>query len=368
MKHLVMLGAGHAHLHLLSTLAAQPLAGVQITLVTSHPRQLYSGLVPGFVAGHYTLEDCMIPLEPLLKGTAINWLVRSVKALDASARSLTLDDDSWLGFDFLSINTGSVQSRQQIELMIPGARENGLFLRPIESFGALWPKVVELADTRRLRVAVIGAGAAGAELAMAIGYRLPGSSVTLLAGTGLAGNYTTAVRQRIARALQQRHITVLPDKAVGIAAGEVKLGSGARLVCDVPVIAIGAQAPAWLHGSGLALDESGFIAVDACQRSISDPQVFAAGDISTCVDRALAPSSGYAMGAGPALAENLRAALSGQAPKPYVHVPREKTLSLLSCGGRYAIATWGDYSAQGRWVWWLKDWIDRSFIKRYRRR
>lgn len=367
MKHLVMLGSGQAHLQLLSTLAAQPLAGVQITLVAPHPRQLYSGMVPGFVAGHYTLEDCVIPLEPLLKGTAINWLVRSVKALDASARSLTLDDDSSLGFDFLSINTGSVQSRQQIEMMIPGARENGLFLRPIESFGALWPKVVELADTRPLRVAVIGAGAAGVELAMAIGQRLPGSSVTLLAGGArVAGNYTTAVQQRIARALRQRHITVLPDKAVGIAAGEVKLGSGARLVCDVPVIAIGAQAPAWLHGSGLALDESGFIVVDACQRSIGDPQVFAAGDISTRVDRALARSSGYAMGAGPALAENLRAALSGQAPKPYV--PREKTLSLLSCGGRYAIATWGDYSAQGRWVWWLKDWIDRSFIKRYRRR
>lgn len=367
MKHLVMLGAGHAHLHLLSTLAAQPLAGVQITLVAPHPRQLYSGMVPGFVAGHYTLEDCVIPLEPLLKGTAINWLVRSVKALDASARSLTLDDDSSLGFDFLSINTGSVQSRQQIEMMIPGARENGLFLRPIESFGALWPKVVELADTRPLRVAVIGAGAAGVELAMAIGQRLPGSSVTLLAGGArVAGNYTTAVQQRIARALRQRHITVLPDKAVGIAAGEVKLGSGARLVCDVPVITIGAQAPAWLHGSGLALDESGFIVVDACQRSIGDPQVFAAGDISTRVDRALARSSVHAVRAGPALAENLRAALSGQAPKPYV--PREKTLSLLSCGGRYAIATWGDYSAQGRWVWWLKDWIDRSFIKRYRRR
>ena len=367
MKHLVMLGSGQAHLQLLSTLAAQPLAGVQITLVAPHPRQLYSGMVPGFVAGHYMLEDCVIPLEPLLKGTAINWLVRSVKALDASARSLTLDDDSSLGFDFLSINTGSVQSRQQIELMIPGARENGLFLRPMEGFGALWPKVVELADTRPLRVAVIGAGAAGVELAMAIGERLPGSSVTLLAGGArVAGNYTTAVQQRIARALRQRHITVLPDKAVGIAAGEVKLGSGARLVCDVPVIAIGAQAPAWLHGSGLALDESGFIVVDACQRSIGDPQVFAAGDISTRVDRALARSSVHAVRAGPALAENLRAALSGQAPKPYV--PREKTLSLLSCGGRYAIATWGDYSAQGRWAWWLKDWIDRSFIKRYRRR
>ena len=67
MKHLVMLGAGHAHVHLLSTLAAQPLAGVQITLVAPFPRQLYSGMVPGFVAGHYALEDKHEVLVPLVR-------------------------------------------------------------------------------------------------------------------------------------------------------------------------------------------------------------------------------------------------------------------------------------------------------------
>ena len=74
MKHLVLLGAGHAHIHVLSTLATHPLPGVQVTLVAPYPRQLYSGMVPGFVAGHYTLEDCVIQLEPLLKNTGIRWL------------------------------------------------------------------------------------------------------------------------------------------------------------------------------------------------------------------------------------------------------------------------------------------------------
>jgi len=158
---------------------------------------------------------------------------------------------------------------------------------------------------------------------------------------------------------------VLPDLAVGIQAGEVFLGCGARLACDVPVIATVTQAPAWLGSSGLVLTEDGFIAVDACQRSTSHTQVFAAGDVSTRVDRPLARSGMYAVRTGPALRKNLAAAVAGAEPSP--HEPAKNTLNLLSCGQQEAIASWGNYSAQGRWVWLLKDWIDRSFIKRYRR-
>lgn len=366
MKHLVLLGAGHAHVHMLSTLAAKPLPGVQVTLVAPYPRQLYSGMVPGFVAGHYTLEDCVIPLEPLLKDTGIHWLPRSVVALDAKARTVQLDDGNRLNFDYLSVNTGPVQDRQYLEKTMPGAREFGLFVRPIETFGTLWPQVVALAQTRALRLAVIGGGAAGIELVMAIRHRLPAASVTLITGgDAVAANYTPKVQQRVIKALKKRDITVLMDKAVGIQTGEITLGTGARLACDVPLIATGAQAPAWLANSGLALDAQGFIAVDACQRATSDPRVFAAGDVSTRVDRPLARSGVYAVRAGPALTANLTAVLAGIEPTP--HMPPVNTLNLLSCGDHQAIASWGKYSAQGRWVWWLKDGIDRGFIKRYRR-
>ena len=364
MKHLVMLGAGHAHVHLLSTLAAQPLASVQITLVAPYPRQLYSGMVPGFVAGHYTLEDCVIPLAPFLKNTAVTWLQRSATGLDAAARSLTLDDGSTVSYDVLSINSGPVQDRQKVEQMMPGAREHALFMRPMEPFGALWPKVVELGQQKPLRLAIVGGGAAGFELACAVAHRLPGSSVTLLSGDApVAANYPAAVQLMVTQALKKRLITVIQERAVGMTAGEVTLASGARLACDVPIIAIGAQAPAWLQGSGLALDGDGFVAVDAYQRSTSHPHVFAAGDVSTRMDLSLPRSGVYAVRAGLPLTKNLRAVLAGIEPSPYK--PQDKTLNLLSCGNRSAIASWGTWSAQGRWVWWLKDWIDRRFIKVY---
>lgn len=364
-RQLVLLGAGHAHVHTLAHLAKHPLVGVRILLVAPYSGQMYSGMVPGMVAGHYQPEDCLIPLEPLVRRSGVRWLSRSVRALDAQAHTIHLDDGSTLHYDWLSINTGPVQNRALLEQTLPGAREHGLFLRPIESFAALWPKVAEMADARPLRFSVIGAGAAGAEMAMALRQRFAHCSVTLLSGDGVPGaNYPESFQRKLRAALKARRITVIRDSAVGIRAGEVQLGSGAFLACDVPLISTGAQAAPWLQGSGLALDSDGFVAVDACQRSTSHPEVFAAGDVSSRVDRALARSGVYAVRAGPALARNLSAAIHGNPPKE--HQPPGQTLNILSCGDRRAIANWGHWSAQGRWVWWLKDWIDRRFVARFK--
>lgn len=366
MKHLVLLGAGHSHVQVLATWAAHARPGVQVTLVAPHPRPLYSDMLPGLVAGRYTLNECVIALEPLLKNTGMRWLKCRAAALDANAGTVTLDNGEQIGFDWLSINTGPVQDRLRIEQALPGAREHGLFVRPLEAFAALWPEVLALASSRALRVAVIGGGAAGVELAMAIRHRLRLASVTLVTGdAGVASRYSPAVQARVRKALKRRHITVLPDLAVGIQTGELLLGSGASLACDVPVIATGAQAPAWLGGSGLALDEAGFITVDACQRSTSHPHVFATGDVSARIDRPPAHNGVYAVRAGPALARNLAAVVAGLAPRP--HQPPANILNLLSCGDSHAIASWGRYAAQGRWAGYLKDWIDRSFVRRYHR-
>jgi pyridine nucleotide-disulfide oxidoreductase family protein len=364
-RQLVLLGAGHAHVHVLAQMAQSPWAGAQVTLVAPYDRQLYSGMVPGFVAGHYALEDCVIPLEPLVRRSGIRWLQRSVRGMDAATQTVTLDDGGTLRYDWLSINTGPVQNRALIEQSIPGAREHALLIRPIEAFGALWPQVAAMGQTRALRIAVIGAGSAGMELAMAIRYRLPNAAITLLCGdTPLGTGYTEAVQARLKAALVKRKITLLQDSAAGVRPGEVALASGATLACDVPLISIGAQAPPWLLESGLVLDLQGFVAVDACQRSTSHPNVLSAGDVSTRMDRTLARSGVNAVRAGPVLAMNLAAMLAGQPLTE--HQPPQNTLNLISCGDRYAIASWGKHSAQGRWVWRLKDWIDRRFLRRYR--
>ena len=370
-RHLVLLGAGHAHVQVLHGLAQHKLADdVAVTLVAPHPRQLYSGMVPGFVAGHYTLADCMIPLDGLLARSRVIYVQGSAAAVNAEARTVTLASGKTLPYDWLSLDTGPVMDREKIELQMPGAREHALFVRPIEAFGQLWPRVMAMAQQKKMRLVVVGAGAAGLELAMAAAHALrgaelaPGSRVTLLSGAQVPGaSYPAGVQRRIARALQRLRIEVLAESCVGLHAGGMRLGNGQRLACDVPLLALGAQAPAWLAGSGLALDEAGFVAVNAFQQSTSHPAVFAAGDVASRIDKPHARSGVYAVRAGPPLLANLRAASQGKPLKPYR--PQARTLNLLSCGGRHAIAVWGDLAVEGAWVWRWKNRIDREFVARY---
>ena len=370
MKQLVLLGAGHAHVHVLRSLAQGRLPGIEITLVAPHPHQLYSGMVPGFVAGHYTLDECRIALDPLLARSSVRQLRAGAAGLDAAAQTVLLDNGQTLAYDWLSLNTGAVMDRGMIEAQMPGARAHALFARPIEAFGLHWQRVVALGRQQALHLAVVGAGAAGLELAMAAAHRLsrpdcaPGGRVTLLSGAQAPGAaYPTGAQRRIARALQRLRIEVIADTCAGMRQGEILLAGGQPLACDLPVLAVGAEAPAWLAGSGLALDAAGFVAVNAFQQSTSHPAVFAAGDVASRVDAPHARSGVYAVRAGPPLLSNLRAAWQGRPLKPYR--PQRRTLNLLSCGDRHAIAIWDGFSMEGAWVWRWKDRIDRNFLTRY---
>jgi pyridine nucleotide-disulfide oxidoreductase family protein len=370
LKHLVLLGAGHAHVHVLHSLAKNRPADLNITVIAPYPRQLYSGMVPGFVAGHYPLDQCVIPLAGLLAGCGARYIEGSGVALDAEAKIVTLASGETVAWDWLSLNTGPVMDREKIEAQMPGAREHALFVRPIEAFGQLWPQVAALGRSRPIHLVVVGAGAAGLELAMAAAHTLrsanypPGGRVSLVTGgPPPAWNYPAGVQRRVVQALRRLQITVLPDACVGMSAGEVKLAGGARLACDAPLLAVGAQAPGWLVGSGLALDAAGFVAVNRFQQSTSHAHVFAAGDVASRVDTPHPRSGVYAVRAGPPLLANLRAAWQGQPLQPYA--PPGRTLNLISCGGRYAIAAWGSLHVEGRWVWHLKDRIDRGFVARY---
>jgi NADH dehydrogenase FAD-containing subunit len=171
------------------------------------------------------------------------------------------------------------------------------------------------------------------------------------------------VRRRVLRQLKKRQITVLREACVGIAAGALRLGSGATLACDVPILAIGTHAPPWLQGSGLALSDSGHLLVNAFQQSTSHPQVFAAGDVATRADQPHPKSGVYAVRAGPPLAHNLLAAHAGQPLQP--HHPPRRTLNLLSCGAGHAIGSYGPLNWEGAWVWRWKDRIDRGFMATY---
>lgn len=374
MKRLLLAGAGHAHLNVIRNLAAQPWPGVEVTLICPYPRQIYSGMIPGWIAGHYMLDQCAAPLAGLLEKAGIHWIQDSICGMDAANATpqggflkgaVDCQNGTKISYDVISIDTGA-----QVEssaLSTSGAPL--LPIRPLEQFAIGW-KAIEaaLVASGAARLAIIGGGAAGVELALAVDYalrqQLPVDKVAVVlvsSGTLLTG-HAPGVVKRVDKLLKSRGIALHSGRASGHEEGLI-LDSGDLLACDCIIAATGVAPPDWLASSGLALCERGFIAVGDGQQSTSHSNVFAAGDVSSRIDFPHAKSGVYAVRAGPVLTINLQNTLNGKPPAPYQ--PQKRSLYLLATGPKEAILSWGTFSAGGGWAWTLKDWIDRRFMRQY---
>jgi selenide,water dikinase len=397
-RRLLLVGGGHAHLELLARLAglgpqATPVpAGWQVTLVSPHARQLYSGMVPGWVAGHYTLDECAISLTALADRAGIGFSMTAATGVDLAGRTVRCADGQVLPFDLLSVDTGP----EPALAALPGAAEHGLPVRPIEDFVARWPGIVErwgsrastAPATQPFELVLIGSGAGAVELALAAHHRaaqlhplhadavrvhLIGGDAEPLAGAGSSARWR-ALWLLAARGVRwhgrcratrlgpdQVEFDSRPDRAEDDDPDAAPRAE--RLPFDACLIVTGAAAPDWPRQAGLAVDAQGFIRVDATLRSVSHPQVFAAGDVAAYVQPR--PKSGvFAVRAGPVLADNLLAACAGQPLRAWR--AQRQALYLISTGDRRAMAVWGRWSLCARWVWRWKDRIDRRFVQRFR--
>ena len=359
MKRVLLLGAGHAHVAALEAFSRQRLPAVELLLVSASEQLLLSAMVPGLVAGRYSEDECVIPIPPLAAVAGAQFIRGTAVAVDAAEHFVTLADGRQLDYDLLSLNTGPLQDRDRI----PGAHANALFLRPIEAFVQLWPRARGLASEDLVDVVVIGNGAAGVEIALAVRHALGSRcTLTLVSDGPLLPDHGEGVRRRAAAALNRRGVLVLPGRCTGVEPGHVLLGT-LRVACDVPIMATGADAPAWLAGSGLALDATGYVRVGATLQSANHPDVFAAGDLIVRDDAPHPRNGVYALRAGSVLAENLRRHAAGD--KLLDYIPQRLALNLLSLGDGRAIASRGGWAFQGRLMGWWKDRIDRAFISRY---
>lgn len=367
MKRLVLLGGGHAHVKVLADLAAHPLPGWEVHLVSPYRRQIYSGMLPGWVAGHYPIESCAIALDTLAAQAQVTLHETAGIGLDGAINQLSCADGSRIDFDLLSIDTGPLAATDQL----PGCTRHALPIRPIEGFVAAWPRLVDdlLGRCRRVDLAILGAGAAGVELAFAIRHRakVDGWSdlrVTLVGSDSmpLRGSPSRA-RSCLAGLLVQHGVAWRGDsRAISVTPGRINFEHGMPLSFDACLVVTGAAAPAWPRAAGLATDERGFIRVGPTLQSISHPHIFAAGDVAAYADAR--PKSGvYAVKAGPALAANLRAVCEGRSPRAWT--PQQRALYLISTGNRHALATWGSWTLSGDWIWRWKDHIDRGFMRRF---
>lgn len=368
-RRLLLVGGGHAHLHVLWSLAAEPVPAAAVTLVSPESDAIYSGMVPGALAGLYDLADAQIDLRALCSRADVRFVADQATRIDAISRRVECRTGVSIPYDVLSLDIGSLPAGADD----PAVRRHAVPLKPLAA--AIDRIVAFVEDARRgggtERAVVVGAGAGGVEVAFALARRLVGAGgarvVVVDRHRRPLPGYPARVSSRIERLFAARHIEYIDGAEVNrLETGRVHLHGGRVLDAGLVLWATGAAPPPLLGVSGLPLDDDGFLRIGDDLRCRAHADILAAGDCATIDMYPTLPKAGvYAVRQGPILAHNLRAALNGDTVVA-CYRPQRRFLSLIGTGDGRAVLSYDGLVLDGRWVWLLKDWIDRGWVARHR--
>jgi selenide,water dikinase len=370
LQEVVLVGGGHSHVQVLKQLAMEPLPDSRLTLVVDRPVAVYSGMVPGFVAGQYRAEELEIDVVPLARRARARVILAPAIGIDPRVKRIEIEGRPSIPYDVASFDIGSTVAG----LELPGIREHALPTRPI---GRFVERVDELVDRARehqdespFGVVVVGGGAGGIELLFTLEHRLRShevaASLLLLHNRPriLAG-YPDSLVRRTLRCADKRGLEIRCDETVaGADRDVVRLESGEEIPYDALIWVTGAVGYPLFRDSLLSTEPRGFVHTRSTLQVEGHDDLFAVGDCATLIDHPRTPKAGvYAVRQGPFVTENLRAYIEGRKLRRYR--PQKDFLTLLNLGdGRALGAKWG-FSIEGAWVMKLKDWIDRRFMRRF---
>ncbi|MGY6704926.1 FAD-dependent oxidoreductase [Roseinatronobacter sp.] len=360
---IVLIGGGHTHALVLHQLAQTPLLNARVTLVTPAPKAPYTGMLPGFIAGHYTRADLDIDLQDLVARIGGRLVLGKVDRLDLTEHVIGGEGFDDIGYDLVSVDIGITSDLPALQ----GYAEHAVSAKPLGAYAQRWNDWLEQVDSgvRRREVAVLGAGVAGVELALAMAFRLRGQPhIVRVIDRGRAlPNIGAFARKRLLAHLARFGIEVRDHVDVtAIEADKVICANGESIGASFVVGVAGTRPQEWLLQTGLEL-ERGFIKVDRHLRTLTDERVFAVGDCAH-MTHAPRPKAGvFAVRQAPYLLANLRAALGAGPWRAYQ--PQRDYLKLVSLGDKTALADKWGLPLEGRWLWRLKDSIDAKFMRQF---
>lgn len=371
---LVFIGGGHTHALVIKKFGMTPIVGVRLTLISEQTLTPYSGMLPGFVAGHYSYLDAHIDLNRLCQWANVRFIRGTVTGINVDAQSIDIDtsdgsSELQLSYDQLSVDIGSTP-----DLSVPGARDYAVGVKPVSHFGEIWNNLLRAStETVNGEWGVVGAGAGGVELVLGMAQRLKQHTELkfhlLFSGERVLPGYPDKVIATVERALKKHNITSHPGFRVAeVQSNGLVSTTGDTAALDKSIWCTGAAAADWLTDTGLEVTERGFISVNQYLQSTSHNNVFAVGDCADMLSDPRPKAGVYAVRQAPFLADNLRIACSnwidGRSESLTPVKLQTDFLSLLSLGEKTAVGCRGGYTASGHWVWKLKDHIDQKFMRK----
>ncbi len=363
-KQFVIVGGGHAHLTLLAHLDRCVARGHRATVVNRSAYHYYSGMGPGLLSGTYGPREVRFHVKRMTEDRGAVFIEDAVVRIDAHDRSLKLASGATVPYDVVSFNTGS-----DVPDRIPGASGPSVFpVKPIANLIRAQRALVDILDGRTAEIVVIGGGPAGLEISGNVWRLAAGrggrARITLLAGSRLMSRFPERVRTLALRSLQRRGIEVVEGAhAASLDRGRVLLDNGTARACDAAFLAMGVTPSSLFRDSGLPTGPDGGLLVNRFLQCTIHPEIFGGGDCISLEGHQLAKVGVYAVRQNPVLMQNTCAALDGGPLVPFV--PQKDYLLIFNLGDGTAILHWKGITAAGRFAWWLKDRIDRGFMRKF---
>lgn len=361
-KRLVLVGGGHAHIHSLKHADLFARQGAEVVLIGPDQFHYYSGMGPGMLSRIYKPEQVRFNIKAMIESRGGVFKRGRVTSIDAKNRLLILEGEERIDYDLVSFNIGS---HVPVHL-ISGAAREAFPVKPIENLERVRKTVLDRIRKEKLRILLIGGGAAGVELAGNI-WRLfqdhHGQAEIILANSKerLLHDLPEKASRLAENSLSQREIRIIPNfQAASMSQGIARSKSGEEIPYDIAVLTTGILPPSIFFNSRLETSKDGGLLVNRYLQSIKYPEIFGGGDCISFQPRPLDRVGVYAVREAPILFHNLLASLVGKSLKPFR--PQKKYLLIFNMGDDTGILVKGSFVWKSKLAFKLKDYIDTGFM------
>lgn len=366
-KKLLLLGGGHAHLETLAAVDAIQKRGHEVTVVAPSPHHHYSGMGPGMLGGTYTPEEIRFDTKAMVTRRGGRFVQGRAVAIDAPEKTVRLETGQCLRYDVLSVNVGS-----SVNLGLTVAPGATIYpVKPIETLLGLKHTILDSCQKKSLCIAIAGGGPSAAEVAgniLQLVKRAHGKSpkVTIYARDAFFGHVDPRIRSRVTAILHAKGVRIVEqDGVVQAGPASVVLASGRRCEADLVVAATGVCPSPLFADSRLPTGPDGGLRVNAFLQCGAHPEIFGGGDCIHFEPHPLAKVGVYAVRQNKPLLHNLLAHLEGTPLAPF-H-PGGPYLLVFNLGQGMGCLHKNGVAFHGRLAFFIKDLIDRRFMKKHQR-
>ncbi len=336
-----------------------------MSVVQPSPYHYYSGMGPGLLAGSYNPSEIRFFTQKMVQNQGGEFCLDKAETIDPIKRTVELQSGQILEYDLLSCNVGSFVP---MEIVNPGAKDV-FSVKPIVSLLQARERVRQLLLQGNPHLAVVGGGPAALEIAAglrALTRAYPGTParITIFAGHLFLSRFQERLREIAEQTMHSLDIAVIEGAyAKQVDTKKIVLNNGLVYKPDLCMLATGVRPSLLFQTSGLPTGLDQGLLVNKYLQSVTYPEIFGGGDCISFQPQSLDRVGVHAVRQNPVLLNNLLAKVKNITLKPFR--PQKKYMLIFNTGDQKGILVRGKLVLSGKWVFKLKDRIDRNFMKRF---